>query len=358
MSIQKISIDYSNIIEENLEHFLTNWKLFSLRFPKRKLSKQDFRELCLKYARTYYNKHKNKKAKVYKLSFFNTNFSITYKGTNNKQISKSTAYIRNVLVNDYVSILKYRNSTISSIRFGTPVISKNKDYQFKKVIDLFSDPRLKKPYDRVIYISLLTSTKWKIDFIKATQVATIKEPEIVSYEQTKFGPKQDIASLFIQMSDIPIIPTGHDKKHNNDSLSLIKSWFKDEKIRHGVRQINFNSKKLMFENIVEISRIHWLLNKHGKLHYGLAFHCKSAKDRTGVFDAINKATYLELYSNNGKINIERVKYYSRFFLLFSLIIATRSVANYGLKLKSLRHIVDKFLTPQEIIWFIGIAYYI
>lgn len=336
-----ISLYYTNIVENELHNLLKKWRIIDFDFPPRNMSKEQFRQECLKLAKQYFYKH-NTKAKIYK---FNGGFALKYDGVNGMKISKGTAF-QNVIVNLYRSTLWYRSHKISTIRFGTPVY-KNLTYQFRKIKELFEGKR-------TIYASLLTSTTWKIRFKQAFKVATIEEPRIVEHGYKTFSRKNEISPLFIQMSHVPIISTGR-----SSDFSLIQEWLDEEGINYTIPPMDLGSGKNIFDNIIEISKIHWLLNNHAPNKYNLGFHCKSGKDRTSLFDAINKATQLVLYQNNGRINKNKIRKYSRFFLLFGLMIANRSTANFGLKLsKTLGHVTKDFLTPNDVKWFEGIAFYI
>ena len=337
MDLTLLSLNYVDAIENNLDIIFKRWSRTPFDFPDRPMSKEDFRKICLKVARWYFHNY-NTKAKFYIFP----GFKIKYSGVNGMKISKGTAF-SNAIINQYHVTLKVGTNSIKTLRFGTPVF-KNVDYQFRKIKELLGNKR-------TIYISLLTTTKWKIRINNATKTATIGEPNI---RHEKFYQNQKIAPLFIQMSKIPIISTGRES-----NFDKIQDWLYEEGINYKIQPLNLNSTRDMFGNIIEISRIHWYLNQAAPGRYNLVYHCKSGKDRTSVFDAINKATCLTLYQNNGRINMSKIRKYSRFFLLFGLIIATRSLANYGIKIsKTLSHVVKEFLTEDDIKWFEGIAFYI
>ena len=103
-----------------------------------------------------------------------------------------------------------------------------------------------------------------------------------------------------------------------------------------MRNLNLNATKPeeLFRVIVDIAAIYFMLTFRGKFRpgYQLTIHCKSSKDRSGLVDAIVKATHEFLFLGNTEIDYDAIKSRVSYWILYGLVIANHYTGGFGLKL--------------------------
>lgn len=259
------------------------------------------------------------------LTYYFDKFSICYKGVDYKRVGDKKVGTRSIskgtmfknedipVVNLYEIVTKCGKISFPTVRYGTPM---NKD-------PAATVNYIKKLYPNSKIVSLLGNCEGVICKTMFKGMGLIddlaKEPAFSEIEK-KLG--------------VSIFPIGQYGMGANSSTSM-----------------NNSSPKETFKSIVNLSVEHYLSCMNGN-PYVLAFHCKSGKDRTSVFDAINKATYFYLCNRttNRRINnqltdhdYESIRQLISLFLLFGLIIAYNSTGLIGLKIYSnpvARYVLD------------------
>ena len=239
------------------------------------------------------------------------------------------------LVNIYKSYLHINGITIENIRFGTVV-------KCVTETDLIRTVLQKLTRKKIINLSLLTycSGLCKVtssvlghgSLSKINQ--TIKyEPYIIKNEEKLNN--SDFSTIFLPMASkksygLISLNKPSDIKHLNESI-------KDTKVVDMLSMIDLHSQ---YKSIIKIF-IYYFLNL--KDEYVMAMHCKSAKDRTSVIDALFKSvmtvmslkitTYHDINSIYNEIINDVEKWFPE-YLKIGLVITYYSTGLYGLKIKN------------------------
>jgi hypothetical protein len=341
--------------------------LFTTSLPKLiKAPLKESPEDIFDHAMENYKEHNRIKPKKYKIKGLS---NIEYSAKNDQKktvgIAKGTFYLKYKpqIVNFYQISSKLPNiPVIKNYRFGTPVHSFKHISKIVEHIEEFSPTK-----KRVIVFSLLSPCNNKIcesfsvvakkganvsSLLKQGLSATTEE-QIIQKELNAcskvFGKKKlHYNTILFPLSS---------KKYSGVGSQLIvadvdvfhydkeayKKKIKDPKVKkiYDLIQLdNTSSGQLAFESIIRIAcYFYHFLRKE----YIFAYHCKSGKDRTSTFDAIQQATYY--YINQHKeiqspgdltsTDFEEIRHLSQKFLMYGLIIAYNSTSVVGLKLKNI-----------------------
>lgn len=341
--------------------------LFKTTLPKLKKSLlKESPEEILDHAMEYYKKHNQIKAKKY---IINKVSNIQYIAKNEEgksvEIAKGNFYLKHKpqIVNFYQISTKLPNtSVIKNYRFGTPV------HSFKDISKIVEDIEEFLPTKKnLIVFSLLSPCNNKIckSFSniakKGSEVSNLLKKGFSATTEDKIIQKELKASGKIfgkkRLHYNTILFPLSSKKYTGVGSQLImtdvdvfhydkeayKKKIKDPKVKkiYDLIQLdNDPSGKLAFESIIRIACyfFHFL-----RKEYILAYHCKSGKDRTSIFDAIQQATYY--YINQHKeiqspgdltsMDFEEIRHLAQKMLMYGLIIAFYSNGAVGLKLKNI-----------------------
>jgi hypothetical protein len=273
---------------------------------------------------------------------------IKYTGVDGNCISEGT-WSGNPVINFY----QCSNSGINTYRFGTniTIANKNKDNdgfnhhmnntktngKNKIIHEIRKFENNKK---NIIVISLLGICNETVNCFLANSLAgfskkakvSLVEPSIVDYELKENENDIDFISL----------PLSSNIKMNIVKLFDYEKW-KTQIPKNDLTQkfydiIDLKDDESTFKSIVDIAYLYY--EKYKDTHI-LAYHCKSGKDRTSLFDCIIQSTFY--YINNEKIynenfdkslKYEIIKKLSTKFLLFGFLIAFYGTGFLGLKLDS------------------------
>lgn len=325
---------------------------------------QNSAEKIFDHAMEYYQEHDKVPAKKYKID---TKKSIEYVAKNDKGksvgIAKGTFYLKYhpEIVNFYQISTKLGNiPMIQNYRFGTPV---NTFQHIHRIVEQVEKMKPKKK--NLIVFSLLSPCNNKIcksfevvakhgskfsGLLKKGLSAT-KEEIIIQKELNacgkKFGNIHYNTILFPLSSQVytgvgsSLIPIGVNT-FQYDKISYQKK-IKDLKVKKIYDLIHLEkdpSGEMAYQSIVRIACYFY---HHLRDQYMMAYHCKSGKDRTSIFDSIQQATYYYV-SQKKEIkgpedltsqNYEEIRHLAQKFLMYGLIIAFNSTSVVGLKLKNI-----------------------
>jgi hypothetical protein len=255
-----------------------------------------------------------------------------------RSISKGTCFGTEI-VNFYRSSLKYNNGIINTYRFGTPLKYKDKTRQINKFVGVIKKENKNK---QIVIISLLGSCNnddlsckffRSVSFISKPLADSLKEDEILDKELAR----KDIHTISFPLRA---------SKYNGIRLlmSLKENTSEDVHVSKMISFVNVNSGEETFEGIVKIS-MYFYFNCLDD--YVLGYHCKSSKERSQLFESINKATYYYIittnmsYENYKEIEkndfngiMNHIKELSLNFMYYGLIIGYFSTGNVGLKLST------------------------
>ena len=354
---------YDTYIQDLKDKLYKN--LFTTTLPKLKKSPlKDSPEEIFDHAMEYYKEHNQIKAKKY---IINKVSNIQYIAKNEEgksvEIAKGTFYLKHKpqIVNLYEISTKLKGiSLFQNFRFGTPV------YTFKHIAKIAEEIQQFQPKKKnLIVFSLLSPCNNKIcksfsvvakkgakfsGLLKKGLSAT-KEEVIIQKELQASGKKIGTFNyntiLFPLSSQVysgvgsKLIPVGVDTFiYAKDEYKKKIKDPKVKKIYDFIHLENDPSGKMAFESIIRIACyfFHFL-----RKDYILAYHCKSGKDRTSIFDAIQQSTYY--YINQHKeitgpddltlTDYEEIRHLAQKFLMYGLIVAFNSTSVVGLKLKNI-----------------------
>lgn len=322
-------------------------------------------EVIFDHAMRYYQEHDQIKPKKYKIKGLS---NIEYSAKNDQKktvgIAKGTFFLKYKpqIVNFYQISSKLPNiPIIKNYRFGTPVHSFKHISKIVEHIEEFSPTK-----KRVIVFSLLSPCNNKIcksfsDIAKkGSEVSNLLKKGLSATTENTIIQKELKASGKIfgkkKLKYNTILFPLSSKKYSGVGSQLImadvdvfhydkevyKKKIKDPKVKkiYDLIQLDDPSGKLPFESIIRIAcYFYHSLRKE----YILAYHCKSGKDRTSTFDAIQQATYYyvnqhpEIQSPGDltSTDFEEIRHLSQKFLMYGLIIAYYSTGVVGLKLKNI-----------------------
>jgi hypothetical protein len=240
-----------------------------------------------------------------------------------------------------------KKDIINTYRFGTKItVSTDTGYNHIKDSSLISSMirKFEKNKKQIVCLSLLTPCNMKIgcgirklasSFNKKINVASI-EPDIISHQLNDIHDDVKFISF----------PVGSSKKMGIklfDHEKFIKEIGKiDELQKQFYDLMDLSNTESTFKSIVKIAEFYY--NNRKKII--LAYHCKSGRDRTGIFDSVVQATFYQL-NKNGIIDYESIRNYSQFFLLFGLLIAYRGTGFIGLKLGTNKKLAEYIFKNNE-----------
>lgn len=354
---------YENYIDKLKEKLQKN--LFTTSLPKLKKSPlQESPEAIFDHAMEYYKEHDQIKPKKYKIDK-RSNIQYTAKNEDGKsvEIAKGTFYLKYKpeIVNLYEISTKLDGIALfRNFRFGTPTVSFQHILKITEGIQQFHPKKknlivfsLLSPCNNKICKSFSVVAKHESTFsglLKKTLSATTEEKIIQKELQAsgkKIGGFHYNTILFPLSSQAyagmgsALIPVGVNIYQYNKHLYQKK--IKDPKVKKIYELIHLQddpSGQKAFESIIRIACyfFHFL-----RKDYILAYHCKSGKDRTSIFDSIQQSTYYylnqhkeikspdELASND----YEEIRHFAQKFLMYGLIVAFNSTGVVGLKLKNI-----------------------
>jgi hypothetical protein len=265
----------------------------------------------------------------YRLVLDDYKFKLSYDPMNPvpfSKISKGTCYSNELFYNFYRTKI---NSCVS-YRFGINVETKDPDV-FRKLTDIIYTKEQKD----IICLSLIgfcetflckSFSKVKKDFYNEDRIAGIENHSKIEHFEPFFLPIRPTKMFHVKLFDSDI-----NKKLNQqqDQNQAGLGQFTDI-----IRTIDINHPDSIFKGLVKFFTLYYL----NKGRYVLAFHCKSGKDRTGLVDALQKATCFYVMKFNKKnLDYDESEYeYIRnavpYFLLASLLIVYYSIGIFGIKL--------------------------
>ncbi len=356
---------YDNYIHK-LKEKLTK-DLFTTNLPAlQKTPIKESPEMIFDHAMEYYKEHDQMKPKKYKIS---KNEKIEYIAKNEEGksvgIAKGTFYLKYhpQIVNFYQISTKFSKiPLIQNYRFGTPVHTFQYISKIVEHVEKFS-PKKK----NLIVFSLLSPCNNKIcksfsvvakhgskfsGLLKKGLSAT-KEEMIIQKELDacgkRFGKNKiryntilfPLSSQTYTGVGSKLLPVGVNTFHYDKEE--YKKKIKDPKVKKIYDLIHLEndpSGEMAYQSIIRIAcYFYHSLRKD----YILAYHCKSGKDRTSIFDAIQQSTYYYL-SHHKEItgpdhltsqDFEEIRHLSQKFLMYGLIVAFNSTSVVGLKLKNI-----------------------
>lgn len=306
-------------------------------------SKKSLRREGYKWSRQYYNEYKDDRTDWRTLE---SGLKVKYESAKKpgKRLAKGPAFKLN-MVNFYrtrlcvPNIINSDKNEIVVYRFGTPIHC-NPKTQIKQVISEFGTRK------RTIYISLLSDCNGALcdvfPILKSISTAgynsRVKEPMIVKEEYEQLTKLPNYSPIFLQLSGL--------KRGNSKTVRkliglnpvnlkpMLNLWTAEEFGMTRDLDLNTTNPEKLFRVIVDIAAIYFMLNFIGKYKpgYQMTIHCKSGRDRTGLVDAIVKATHEFLFFNRGQIDYDVIKERVSYWILYGLVIANRSTGGFGLKL--------------------------
>jgi hypothetical protein len=248
---------------------------------------------------------------------------------------------------------------ISTFRFGTNVtLSKHTGFNHKMKIDLITQkinsclPFFSSKH--IICISLLSPGK-KTGSQRHIMTAlgrfypkiavTAEEPKILDRELSKSSQECTFISF----------PLSSNKKSGLtlfDYEKMRKDINKDDLSKQFYDLINISTAEYTFKSIVDIAELFY--NKFKDSHV-LAYHCKSGKDRTSLFDSVVQATFYYMKNNGGKKSYKDIKLIARKFMMFGFLIGYYGTGYFGLKLGSNRKLSEYILGSSLYNFYFGHA---
>ena len=305
------------------------------------------------------------------LYYKDTNINIVYKAINktltNKCVSEGL-WSKYPIVNLYKCDVHFNNTNkhFNIYRCGTR-ISLNSEYSFEKdLINNFNNLKTlinnNSNIKKTICFSLLTPNNYientryiASKFDKRVKISNI-ENDILQYELGNCS--EDFIVISFPLSSnykMGVKLFDYDKLKKEAEESKIYSEDIKKILKEFYDLIDISNAKTTLISIIKVID---LFNREYYTDYNLAFHCKSGKDRTSIFDCIVQATlhnYNQDISSNKSIedNIYFIKQFSRRFLLFGYLIGYYGSGYFGLKLGSNKELSqyiftdgDKFLEEQ------------
>jgi hypothetical protein len=355
---------YVNYIVSLKKSLLKN--LFTTQLPKITQPQLELEpEEVFENAYQYYQKYHKQRPSIYIISS-KTKTNICYSAKNNNSIAEGTFMLQKSspeIVNLYQVKTNYG---IETYRFGTPV------YTFKHIQSILSNIHtFHSKKKKLINISLLSPCNTNacrslaviakpfannVNLLKKGLSAT-KEDNIIIKElnaNNKIFNNYTYYTILFPLSSQTYTGVGSKYlitslstyKYNKDELKEMIHNDKVKKIYDYINLENDSNGEKIFKSIVQIAMYYYLELKD---EYILSYHCKSGKDRTSTFDSIIQSTFYYLYLEYNKENREneyfisnissdiynKIRNYSKHFLLYGLMIAFYSTGIVGLKLKNI-----------------------
>jgi len=322
--------------------------------PMTHIDSKDFFNLAFN---NYQKKRQNYPEQFTIQSKGNLNYTIQYIAKDNNSVALGTFALKHSSPPSVVNMYRIQQiqptHKIETFRFGTPV---NHFDSINSIIREIKNtrPTMKKNLICISLLSPCNSAACKSLAMVAKPLAVVhslfekghsatKENRIVNMELQsngkKFGGIRFFSVLF-PMSSQEYTGVGHQTMPIRLKTFLYEKEkiLKDNKKNHHIRALydciensSFEDGQKGFESIVKIAKYYY---RHLKDDYMLAYHCKSGKDRTSIFDCIMQATFLAC-SQKVPENYEFIRQKCKWFLIFGFIIAYNSTAVIGLKLKNI-----------------------
>lgn len=178
-----------------------------------------------------------------------------------------------------------------------------------------------------------------------------KENDILSREIESINENLTVISLPLSASkhSSKILNLFNYEHHKNELLSREHVTQLEKDIYPLLKTtgfLGFDSGEETFKSIVKFAYYFYYKLKN---QYALVFHCKSGKDRSGIFDAILQSSFYNIVIKTEKNQIpvnedyKKIKEYSQKFLLCGLFIAYYATSFIGLKIGNLpvaKYILD------------------
>jgi hypothetical protein len=353
--------DFYDIYIQKLKEKLQK-NLFTTSLPKmKKIKIQKYSEI-IDHAMEYYKKYQNEKPIKYTID---KKSKIQYEAKNEEDkiisIAKGTFYLqyKPSIVNFYEVSSNYHGKRFETYRFGTPL------HYFQDVKDIIHHfKQFQSTKKKFISISLITPCNTPFcRMIHKTfkHIQDVAKPLHSAYHSTL---EQNIIQLELKANNhifsnityytilFPLtqqkyegighrlLPDTSIYKYNKSKYKQMVQDKKVAKLYDFIHLDETSDGKTGFESIVQMTCYYYL---HLRQKYALGYHCRSGKDRTSVFDAIVQSTFYHLSSlkNFKKMDdiddmfYQKIKEYSKKFLMYGLIIAFYSTGIVGIKLKTI-----------------------
>ena len=239
----------------------------------------------------------------------------------------------------------FQNVHLSTFRFGTNItVSRSTGFNHNMNINLITDKIGTKK--KILCFSLLSPLNENIKIQnlaaklnKKVQVTSF-ESKILNYELNNSNDKITFISF----------PLSYNKRKGLTLFDYQKFKKTITKTTDTADQfynlIKLNDAKSTFESIVNVVVLFY--NKY-KNDYVLAYHCKSGKDRTSIFDSVVQATlmYLEKLKTYSSVNYEEIRINACKFMMFGFLIGYYGTGYFGLKLGSNKPLA-KYILEQSL----------
>jgi hypothetical protein len=290
------------------------------------------------YARYFYYKNQHNPECELKTDI------VSYSAGNGKYIARGTCFGNDRVHNVY----QCTNGPIKTYRFGFAIKNAFDEVDFTSIVvekinefKPFIEKHFSYFHKKLICISLLTPCNTSIcKLIEKGSKILPKEAYINFMENTIINAENkafhELGHIFINVplssSKAGILFKGGNKSIGTDSIT-----------QQFENLIVINGPKETFETIVNITSLYYNKFKHT---HDLCYHCRSGKDRSGLCDSIVQATIYYLRTNSSKIDYEKIRVVSRYFLLFSYVITFYSTGIPGIKMNNIP-VATYILGPKE-----------
>jgi hypothetical protein len=282
---------------------------------------------------------------------------VKYLNPNGEYMSKGS-YDKKPIVNLY-RCHNLIDKNIEIYRFGTKISLEDRDTDFiskgPKGVELIRD--ISKSSKNVLCISLISPCNEKIchgtrkSIVESASSDARKgftEDTILGYELLVINPKVTFISFPLSNNNFKgMIPLYNYENLKND----ISETSNDPLAKYIYTRIDLQTPKSTFESIVNIAYYYYykLIKSHT-----LMLHCKSGRDRSGIFDAVLQASIYHIQNTNfvqrqiecRSIIIDKfkpchydynlIRIYSQRFLFHGLSIAYYATSIRSLKLGSIQ----------------------
>jgi hypothetical protein len=341
--------DYRKLVDDWLQIFyrtpIIELNPEAMTIPFSQPSKGKFPSNFFSKALDYYT---SSSKQIYPYMIDGKGTTVTYVGEFDNRISPGTFAIRLIdpppqIVNFYM--VKHGLNRIRTFRFGTPVFQFHEIKEIVKRIYEFS-----KKEKEIICISLLSpcnsigcrafgkiskTMKNYVGLMQKGYTATLEDNVIRIEQRASSLPGTTFHSILFPLSNILYknIPFIHTYVY--DTIAL-KDMVQARELKVIYDKINVTDAQSQFESIVRIAHYYYTSLQD---RYELSYHCKSGKDRTGIFDAIVHSTFYYIYTTNvvdeSRIDYEFIRNLAKKFLYYGLVVAFYSTGVIGLKLKNI-----------------------
>jgi hypothetical protein len=264
-----------------------------------------------------------------------------------KCISEGT-WSGNPIVNFYKVSQKLKKGRINTYRFGTNItVTTDTGYNHIKNSEIIinkirTHEKNNKP---IICISMLSPCNMLVG-CKIQKLAsnvsikarvTNQEHEILEHEM------MDNNIMFVSF---PLSSSTKFKIKLFDHDKFKKELVVNEIQKYLYSLIDISNEESTFQSIVKIANFYY----QNKDKFILAYHCKSGRDRTSLFDSVVQATFYQL-DRTGLIDYDKIRKTAQSFLLFGLLVAYYGTGFIGLKLESNKKFSEYLLDNDELFKF-------